>query len=92
MALDQVTTWRAALDSEAIPMREDHGVYTIEALVNGEWRRYDPTAAVAPSRIEIGLGGALPTSDDVPILARLEIGWFKTVELAWDAVLSCVQD
>jgi len=36
MALDQVTTWRAALDSEAIPMREDHGVYTIEALVNGE--------------------------------------------------------
>ena len=34
-----------------------------EALVDGEWRRYDPTAAVSPSRIELGLGGALPTSD-----------------------------
>ena len=34
-----------------------------EALIDGEWQRYDPTAAVAPSRIEMGLGGALPTSD-----------------------------
>jgi len=57
-----------------------------EALVDGEWRRYDPTAAVAPSRIEMGLGGALPESADVPILARLDIGWFKTFQLTWDAV------
>jgi len=35
-ALDQVVTWRAALDSEAIPMREDHGVFSVEAIVNGE--------------------------------------------------------
>jgi hypothetical protein len=57
-----------------------------EALVGGQWRRYDPTAAVAPSRIEMGLGGALPASDDVPILARLDVGWFKAFELTWDAV------
>jgi len=57
-----------------------------EAIVDGEWRRYDPTAAVAPSRIEMGLGGALPESADVPILARLDIGWFKTFQLSWDAV------
>ena len=31
-----------------------------EALIDGEWQRFDPTAAVSPSRIEIGLGGALP--------------------------------
>jgi transglutaminase-like putative cysteine protease len=57
-----------------------------EALVDGQWRRYDPTGAVAPSRIEIGLGGALPTSEQVPLLARLDVGWLKAVQLAWDAV------
>ena len=48
-----------------------------EALIGGKWRRFDPTGAVAPSRIERGLGGALPTSEFVPLLARLDDGWFK---------------
>ena len=39
-----------------------------EAMIDGHWQRFDPTAAVAPSRIEIGLGGALPASDMVPFL------------------------
>jgi hypothetical protein len=57
-----------------------------EALVEGQWRRYDPTGAVSPSRIANGLGGALPASEFVPLLARLEEGWFKGVQLAWDAL------
>jgi transglutaminase-like putative cysteine protease len=57
-----------------------------EALIDGQWRRYDPTAAVAPNRIEIGLGGALPASEQVPLLARLDVGWIKGLQLAWDAV------
>jgi transglutaminase-like putative cysteine protease len=56
-----------------------------EALTGGTWRRLDPTGAVAPSRIERGLGGALPTSEFVPFLARLDHGWLKDVQLAWDA-------
>ena len=31
-----------------------------EALVDGQWQRFDPTAAVAPSRIEMGSARALP--------------------------------
>ncbi|HZQ60801.1 MAG TPA: DUF3488 and transglutaminase-like domain-containing protein [Casimicrobiaceae bacterium] len=56
-----------------------------EALIDGEWRRFDPTAAVAPSRIEFGLGGALPADERVPLFARQQ-GWFKRVQLAWDAI------
>ncbi len=57
-----------------------------EALVDGMWRRYDPTAAVAPSRIERGLSSALPAGETVPLLARFDGGWLKDLGLAWDAV------
>ncbi len=56
-----------------------------EALVNGTWTRFDPTAAVSPSRIELGLGGALPAGEFVPFLARLDGSWLRTVRLTWDA-------
>ncbi len=57
-----------------------------EALIDGQWHRYDPTGAVSPSRIANGLGGALPASEFVPLLARLDEGWFKGMQLAWDAM------
>ncbi|MEO8752841.1 MAG: DUF3488 and transglutaminase-like domain-containing protein [Casimicrobiaceae bacterium] len=57
-----------------------------EALIDDRWQRFDPTAAVSPSRIEIGLGGALPAGERVPFMARLDSSWLKTVQLAWDAV------
>ena len=56
-----------------------------EALIGGQWRRFDPTGAVAPTRIEQGLGGALPASEFVPLMARLDQGWFKGIQLTWDA-------
>ena len=57
-----------------------------EALLDGVWQRLDPTAAVAPSRIERGLGGALPEGEPVPYLARLEETWLKALRLRWDSV------
>ncbi len=56
-----------------------------EALVEGRWQRFDPTAAVAPSRIELGLGGALRDGEPVPFFARLDVSWMKNARLAWDA-------
>ena len=56
-----------------------------EVLIDGRWQRYDPTAAVSPSRIENGLGGALPSFERVPFLARLDASWMKNVRLTWDA-------
>jgi transglutaminase-like putative cysteine protease len=57
-----------------------------EALLDGVWQRFDPTAAVAPSRIERGLGAALPLGEPVPYLARLDMTWLKNLRLHWDAV------
>jgi transglutaminase-like putative cysteine protease len=57
-----------------------------EALLDGVWQRFDPTAAVAPSRIERGLGAALPQGEPVPYLARLDMTWLKSLRLHWDAV------
>ncbi len=57
-----------------------------EALIDGRWQRFDPTAAVSPSRIEAGLGAALPAGERVPFLARLDASWSKNARLTWDAI------
>ncbi len=57
-----------------------------EALVDGEWQRFDPTAAVAPSRIERGMASALPAGEPVPLFARLDGGWLKSAQLTLDAL------
>jgi protein-glutamine gamma-glutamyltransferase len=56
-----------------------------EVLVRGQWRRVDPTGAVAPTRIERGLGAALPSSEFVPLFARFDRSLIKDLQLAWDA-------
>ena len=58
-----------------------------EALVGGQWRRLDPTAAVAPSRIQLGLGGSLPAGEPIPLLARLD----DTLPQEPAAVVGCHQ-
>ncbi|MCX7627848.1 MAG: DUF3488 and transglutaminase-like domain-containing protein [Methylophilaceae bacterium] len=50
------------------------------------WMRIDPTAAVAPQRVELGVAAALPAGEPLPALARMEMTWLKRLELGWDAV------
>jgi len=57
-----------------------------EAFIDGAWQRFDPTAAVAPSRVEKGVASALPVGDSLPRLARLDGGWIKDMQLHWDAM------
>jgi hypothetical protein len=57
-----------------------------EAFVGGEWRRFDPTAAVAPSRIEHGMASALPDGEPVPRFARLGETWLKNLQLTLDSM------
>lgn len=57
-----------------------------EAIIDGRWQRFDPTAAVAPSRVERGLFGAVASTDPVPLFAREDGGVLKDVQLALDAI------
>jgi transglutaminase-like putative cysteine protease len=52
------------------------------------WRRVDPTAAVAPSRIERGIDAALSAGESLPALLRLE-NWstlFVRLRFRWEAI------
>jgi transglutaminase-like putative cysteine protease len=57
-----------------------------EIWLEGRWVRYDPTAAVAPERIENGLEAALPglAGDPLPLIGTGE--WLQHLALNWDAV------
>jgi protein-glutamine gamma-glutamyltransferase len=73
-------------DGDYMIVRQSDAHAWTEALLDGQWQRFDPTAAVAPSRIERGLGAALPAGERVPYFARLEMTWIKSLRLRWDAV------
>jgi transglutaminase-like putative cysteine protease len=57
-----------------------------EAWIDGAWQRFDPTAAVAPARIQRGLGAALGAGERIPFLARLDASWLRNLRLGIDAM------
>jgi transglutaminase-like putative cysteine protease len=58
-----------------------------EVWLEGEgWRRVDPTAAVAPTRVELGVSAALPATERPAALINVETGWLAPARLAWDLV------
>jgi transglutaminase-like putative cysteine protease len=62
-----------------------------EVWINGQWRRYDPTAAVAPERIEFGMDTAIPDMGrspvsllrNSPVLGQMVLS-LDAVNAAWD--------
>lgn len=50
------------------------------------WVRVDPTAAVAPQRIQRGISSALPQSDVLPLMSRRDYPWLRKLYLNWDAL------
>ena len=57
----------------------------VEAIVEGRWRRFDPTGAVSPLRIESGISRALPDAP-LPLFTRLNDGLFKDAQWMFDAM------
>lgn len=54
------------------------------------WTRYDPTAAVAPSRISLGMHGALPERFAPPLITRIagswSANWVNKMRFQWEAL------
>jgi len=58
----------------------------VEVWINNHWQRIDPTAAVAPNRIETGIDDAL-TQNDQALLSRRwqQSPWLWAIQKRWDA-------
>jgi len=57
-----------------------------EAYIDGRWRRFDPTAAVSPQRVEQGATQALRDDPSQSLMKKINIPLINTVALKWDAV------
>lgn len=58
-----------------------------EVLINGVWRRVDPTAAVSPLRIEQSLSAAIPGAGGLPILSQANsASLLRRTMLAWEGL------
>lgn len=58
----------------------------VEVWLEGRgWVRIDPTAAVAPQRIESGIS-SVPAAEALPVLARRDFSLLRKLYLNWDAL------
>jgi transglutaminase-like putative cysteine protease len=55
-------------------------------LPNLGWTRVDPTAAVAPNRVERGLNEALPANERPAGLMTLNANWLMPLRQGWDLI------
>jgi transglutaminase-like putative cysteine protease len=55
-------------------------------LRDAGWVRVDPTAAVAPARVERGIASALPSTDPLPIFVRGDYAALQRLRLTWDSI------
>lgn len=50
------------------------------------WVRIDPTAAIAPARVERGLAESVPDTAALPFMTRSAPQWLRDLRLNWDAL------
>ncbi|HQR02674.1 MAG: DUF3488 domain-containing transglutaminase family protein [Proteobacteria bacterium] len=50
------------------------------------WQRVDPTAAIAPNRVEENLAAVIPASEPLPLLSRPEMDWLRQARFRWEAI------
>jgi clan AA aspartic protease (TIGR02281 family) len=76
-AVDELKKWRGAIDSEAIPLRAEHGTFTVDVLVNGE--QFAMGVDTGASTISLTAEAAdklklVPTDNDPTVKMRLADG------------------
>ncbi len=66
--------------------QSDAHAWTEVWLQNKGWVRIDPTAAIAPNRIEYNLDSALAADEARPLHMRLDSGLIRQMRFYWDAL------
>jgi hypothetical protein len=73
--------------SDYLIVRQSEAHAWAEVWQQGQgWLRVDPTAAVSPARIQVGIAAALPATDPLPLSVRGDYEWLRRVRFTWDAV------
>ena len=55
-------------------------------LADQGWVRVDPTAAIAPARVQSGLSAAVMNNAALPFMARNPPQWLRNLRLNWDTL------
>jgi transglutaminase-like putative cysteine protease len=77
---------RNPVDGYLIVRQSDAHAWAEVWLEGRGWLRVDPTAAVAPNRIEAGLASAVPVGEPLPFIVRADLSWLRQVRFRWEAV------
>jgi hypothetical protein len=79
--------------SDRLVVRQSDAHAWSEVWLEGRgWTRVDPTAAVAPERIELSLGEALPEGETLPGLRLRSLAGLRELAQTWDALNSAWTD
>jgi len=74
------------MNGDYMIVRQSDAHAWVEAFIKGQWRRYDPTAAVARERVESGFNAALGSEIDGLRYYLSQQPIVKQLSLEWDAV------
>ena len=68
-------------------VRQAYAHAWVEVWLAGDgWTRVDPTAAVAPARVQAGAVAAVPQGEALPLLLRGDYRWLNRARLTWDSL------
>ena len=74
------------VDGYLVVRQSDAHAWAEVWLKDKGWIRVDPTAAIAPNRVENNLAAAVPAGDPIPLFIRPELSWLRDVRFRWDAL------
>src|SRR5574337_545980 len=77
---------RGLVTSPGIVRQSDAHAWAEIWLAGQGWVRIDPTAVIAPARVERGLSAAVANNAALPFMARNPPQWLRELRLNWDTL------